>query len=122
MANIGAGETYRGYLVKQENWTSVDSLLKDTVPVVSDEISQYAQKFRYRYLSQEEITQQQMRGWLKASYSYVLFSSETTLTPKERDRVILEDGQTFIITKSQAMVQNTMFAFTKKPPHIMVLN
>lgn len=121
MGNIGASETYVGYLVKSANWAEVDSLLKDTSINVAYQQSNYIQRFRFRYLSQEESTMQQLRGWLKGGFSAVIFSSETELSPKERDRVLFEDGTSLIVMQQKPLTSNGMFALSKKPPHVMVL-
>lgn len=119
--NIGAGETYVGYLVKSSDIIKVDSLIKDSVPIEELVKTEYLKRFKYRYLNEEESTVQNMRGWLKPSYKALIFTSDITIQPNERDKVMLEGGRILMILQEKPVVSNGMFFISKKPPHIIVL-
>lgn len=121
MANIGAGETYHGYLIKAENITFVDSLIKESVPTQQIVSQGYMRPFRYRYLTESEMTQQQMRGWLKNTARAVIFTSETEIVPNAKDAVMLENGMLLRVPQKQPQPQQGMYMFSKKPPHILEL-
>jgi len=122
MANIGAGETYVGYLVKKDKFEMVDSLLKSSQPDVESKISVYTKQFRYRYLSSNEMTYLPISGWLKGKFDRVLFTSETDIKFSERDKIyLIEENKVLLITKVSPMVQHGYFAINKKPPHVLEL-
>lgn len=125
MANIGAGETYTAYLVKKENVNFVDSLIKDSVPTEQVISMGYMKFFRYRFLTMNEMTYSPISLHLKEKFDSVIFTSETTLEPKERDKIYFIDGvlegKQFTIMRSRPQIQQGMFAFSKKYPFILEL-
>jgi hypothetical protein len=125
MANIGAGETYHAYLVKKENVKLVDSLIK-TIPTEKNVTFEYMQSFRYRFLSQTEMTFQPISAWLKGKYDGVIFSSETEISPNANDKLYFIDGilegKSLLITRVIPQVQNGMFMISKKFPNIIELS
>lgn len=126
MANIGAGETYHAYLVKKENVKLVDSLIKETIPTEENVTFEYMQSFRYRFLSQTEMTFQPISAWLKGKYDGVIFSSETEISPNANDKLYFIDGilegKSLLITRVIPQVQNGMFMISKKFPNIIELS
>ena len=125
MANIGAGETYHAYLVKKENVKLVDSLIK-TIPTEKNVTFEYMQSFRYRFLSQTEMTFQPISAWLKGKYDGIIFSSETEISPNANDKLYFIDGilegKSLLITRVIPQVQNGMFMISKKFPNIIELS
>jgi hypothetical protein len=118
--NIGAGETLKAWLVKSKDIEAVDSLVKDTS--VKDVIhSEYTQGFNYRTLNTSEMTYQPISNWLKGRYDKTMFTSDTSITPKERDKVLFEDGTFLRITRVLPQKQNGFFMFSKKFPNILEL-
>ena len=84
MANIGAGETLHAYLVRAENVNLVDAFIKDNVASEDAFKPEYSQRFRYRFLSTNEMTFQPISALLKGKFDAVIYSSETelnTMTP-----------------------------------------
>ena len=126
MANIGAGETYHAYLVKKENVKLVDSLIKETIPTEENVTFEYMQSFRYRFLSQTEMTFQPISAWLKGKYDGIIFSSETEISPNANDKLYFIDGilegKSLLITRVIPQVQNGMFMISKKFPNIIELS
>ena len=124
MANIGAGETYHAYLVKKENVKLVDSLIK-TILTEKNVTFEYMQSFRYRFLSQTEMTFQPISNWLKGKLDGVIYSSETEISPNQNDKVYFLDGilanKALLIMKVLPQVQHGMFMLSKKPPNIIEL-
>ena len=121
MANIGAGEIRVAYLVKKENVTLIDSMIKTTATITYD-IAQSLQKIRYRYLNSTEMTFQPLSGHLKGRYDRVLFTSETDIVFKERDKILFDDMETYLmITRVLPQVQHGFFAISKKAPNILEL-
>lgn len=126
MANIGAGETYHAYLVKKENVKLVDSLIKETIPTEENVTFEYMQSFRYRFLSQTEMTFQPISAWLKGKYDGIIFSSETEISPNANDKLYFIDGilegKSLLIARVIPQVQNGMFMISKKFPNIIELS
>jgi hypothetical protein len=120
MANIGAGETRKAWLIKSENVNVVDSMIKDTesVTVVKKE---YAKMFKYRTLTSTEMTYQPLSSWLKGKYDKTIFTSDTEIRPKERDKILFEDGRYLMITRVLPQEQIGFFAINKKFPYILEL-
>jgi len=122
MANMGAGEVRVAYLVKKQEITLVDSMIKDTATITYD-VAKRLQKFRYRYLNSTEMTFQPLSGHLKGRYDRVLFSSETDIVFRERDKILFDDLKTtLIITRVLPQVQQGFFAISKKAPNILELS
>jgi len=120
MANIGAGETRKAWLIKSENVTIVDSMMKDTdnETVIK---SEYARMFKYRTLTATEMTYQPLSSWLKGKYDKTIFTSDTEIKPKERDKILFEDGRYLRITRKLPQEQIGFFAISKKFPVILEL-
>lgn len=125
MANIGAGETLTAYLVKRESVNLVDAFIKDNV--ASEEVfkPEYSQRFRYRFLSTNEMTFQPITAGLKGKFDGVIFSSETELKPRERDIIYFLDGilaeKRLLVTRVIPQMQHGAFLINKKHPNIMEL-
>lgn len=120
MGNIGAGELLDAYLVKESVITTVDSLLK-TTSVVGISVVEGVTHFKYRYLTNNEMTMQPISNWLKGQFDKVIFTSETNIVFKERDYIIFESGERARITRKIPQVQHGMYLISKKPPHILEL-
>jgi hypothetical protein len=120
MANIGAGETRKAWLVKSEDVNVVDSMIKDTesITVVKKE---YSKMFKYRALTATEMTYQPLSSWLKGKYDKVIFTSDTAIQPNERDKILFEDGRYLRITRKLPQEQIGFFAISKKFPYILEL-
>jgi hypothetical protein len=123
MANIGVGETHLGYLIKTKDVSNIDSLLSASVPTETILTYEICHPFNYRYLSDREITNQALNGWLKGKYESVIFTSETDLTFEERDRVFLEDDKKKYLTITNSIPQKQLgaYIFSKAFPHILEL-
>jgi hypothetical protein len=121
MANIGAGEVRVAYLVKSEDITLVDSMIKDTA-TISYDVIKYTRKFRYRYLNSTEMTFQPLSGHLKGRYDRVIFCSETDIDFRERDKILFKEGNTLSITRVLPQLQHGFFAISKKAPNILELS
>lgn len=120
MANIGVGETFKAWLIKREKVTTVDSMIKDTE--IEEIVRVVALKsFKYRHLSQKEMTIQPLSNHLKGRFDKVIFTSDTLIMPKERDKVLFEDGTMLTITRKIPQTQLYCYAFSKKFPHILEL-
>ena len=120
MANIGAGETRKAWLVKREFVATIDSMIKDTS--LEDVIaSVYTKYFKYRALSSTEMTYQPISSYLKGKYDKVIFTSETDLVFNERDKILFEDGRFLNITRKLPQEQLGFYMFSKKFPHILEL-
>ena len=125
--NIGAGETYSGYLVKRADFTSVDSFIKstktETNAVYPLENCPQAIPFQYRYMSAEENIAQPLRAFLMNGMETMILSSETDIDPKPNDLVFLElePERQRIVAQVVPMLENGFYAFTKTPPRMMVL-
>lgn len=121
MGNIGAGELLVAYLVKESVVTTVDSLLKTTT-VEGISVVEGVTPFKYRYLTNNEMTTQPISNWLKGQFDKVIFTSETNIEFKERDYILFENGSKARITRKIPQVQHGMFLISKKPPHILELS
>lgn len=123
MANIGVGETYHAWLIEKSNVQDVNSYLNelDEAINITKFIATKGTHFKYRYLSQSEMTYQPISNHLKGKFDSVIFTSETNIKFKERQMVVFEDGTHLLITRKLPQTQINSFAFTKKPPHILEL-
>jgi len=120
MANIGAGETRVAWLIKSENVSLVDSMIKDT-DTETVKVSEYAKRFKYRVLTSTEMTYQPLSSWLKGKYDKTIFTSDTTIQPNERDKILFEDGRYLRITRKLPQEQLGFYVFSKKFPVILEL-
>ena len=120
MGNIGVGETYVAWLVKKENMSVVDTLIKDTGTEMFRTI-EYGKRFKYRYLSEREITYQPLPSYLKEKMDKTIYTSELGLYPNERDVVYLENGRHFRVVNLFPQKQHGMFLISKKTPFILEL-
>lgn len=125
MANIGVAETYHAILVKKAYVNEVDAYIKNNQPIESILNTEYCKSFRYRFLSKDEVTRQAMSGWLKNMTNVVVHTSETTLEPETRDKVYFLDGELkgeyLQVLEWKSLVENSVFAFSKKPPKVIQL-
>ena len=123
MTNIGIGETYLGYLIKAKDVANIDTLLSAVTPTETILTYEVCHPFRYRYLSDYEMTNQPISAWLKGKFESVIFTSEIDYTFEERDRVFIEDEKTkyMTITNVIPQKQHGMYVITKKFPHILEL-
>lgn len=121
MANIGAGETFVAYLIKKNVITDVDSQIKDTILTETLLNIEGVKRFKYRYLSQSEMTYQPISGWLKGKFDKVLFTSETDIEFEERDFVMFENQRRLRISRVLPQTQHGAFLINKKQPHILEL-
>jgi len=121
MSNIGAGEYLDAWLVKREEITQVDSMIKSTATVTT-EIYKYTKPFKYRYLTATEMTFQPISAHLKGRYNRVLFTSETDIVFRERDKILFEDNSMLLINRLLPQYQNGMFLISNNPPHILELS
>jgi len=123
MTNIGIGETYLGYLIKAKDVANIDTLLSAVTPTETILTYEVCHPFRYRYLSDYEMTNQPISAWLKGKFESVIFTSEIDYTFEERDRVFLEDEKTKYMTITNVIPQKHlgMYVITKKFPHILEL-
>ena len=120
MGNIGAGETRKAWLIKGENVTLVDSMIK-TTDTETVKQSEYTKMFKYRALTTTEMTYQPLSSWLKGKYDKVIFTSDTEIKPNQQDEVLFEDGKRLIIMRVLPQEQIGFFAISKKFPHILEL-
>ena len=121
MANIGAGETLVAYLIKKSKATDVESQIKDTIPTETILNLDGVYRFKFRHLSQSEMTYQPISNWLKGKFDRVLFTSETAIEFEERDFVMFESGKKLRITRILPQSQHGAFLINKKYPHILEL-
>ena len=121
MANIGAGELLKGYLIKKATVKDIDSQIKDTVPTETFKNMNGVYEFKYRHLSQSEMTYQPISNWLKGKFDKVLYTSETDIKFEERDFIKFENGKFLRITRVLPQSQHGAFLINKKPPHILEL-
>lgn len=121
MANIGAGELLKGYLIKETMIDLVDSQLKDSILSESISLIEGVTPFKYRYLTNNEMTTQPISGWLKGQFDRVIFTSETDVIFNQRDYVLLEDGRRLVIDRVIKQTHLGMFLLNKKSPHILEL-
>lgn len=120
MANLGAGEVLKAYLVKKELITVVDSQLKDTS--VEEVKSIYKLKlFKYRHITDREMTTQPISGYLKGQFDKVIFTSETDIVFNERDKILFPDKTTLVIERKIPQKQHGYFIISNKFPHILEL-
>ncbi len=120
MANIGAGEVLKAYLVKESVANVVNTQLKDTtIESVAYLDGVYA--FKFRYLTNNEMTLQPISNWLKGQFEKVLFTSETHITFNERDFILFPNGTKLRITRVIEQSQHGAFAISKHYPHILEL-
>jgi len=123
MANIGVGENKIAYLVKYADVTNVDSMLSTSTPVEEIVRVGYMKRFKYRHLTQNEMTYQPISNWLKGKEESVLYTSETDILPKERDKVYFESSEVFLsITKVIPQSHHGAFLVNGKHPHILELS
>ena len=120
MGNIGAGELFTAYLVKESVVNTVDSLLKTTT-IEGISVVEGVTPFKYRYLTNNEMTMQPISDWLKGQFDKVIFTSETNIEFKERDFILFSDGVKARVNRKIPQVQHGMFLINKKPPHILEL-
>lgn len=123
MTNIGIGETFLGYLVKAKDVANIDSLLSASVPTETVLTYEVCHPFKYRYLSEFEMTNQPISAWLKGKYESVIFTSEIDYAFEERDRVFLEDSKTKFLSITNVIPQKHlgMYVIQKKFPNILEL-
>ena len=122
MSNLGAGETFVGYLIKSSDVSVVDSFIKDH-STTSISTCDAVTAFRYRYISANESLAQALPAWLKQKMNDVIFTSETAISPKLNDVVYLEtDFKKRIITSVLPQRELGMFALSKKFPFVLELN
>lgn len=123
MRNIGIGETFLGYLVKSKDVSNIDSLLTSNTPIETILTYEVCHPFRYRYLSEREMTDQPISSWLKGKYESVIFTSEIDYEFEERDRVFLEDNKSKFLSITNVIPQKHLgqYVITKKFPHILEL-
>ena len=121
--NIGAGETFKAWLIKKEDYSDLNSLINevDTELEETKLVSKYGKEFKYRYLSSSEMTYQPISNWLKGKFQNVIFTSEYNMNFKERDYVRFEDGSQLRITRKLPQVQHGAFVINRKFPHILEL-
>lgn len=123
--NIGAWETYTAYLVKKEDVAIVDAYIKGSVEFTEAIKSSVGKRFKYRFLTQEEVATQVMSGWLKNVKTGVIFSSETNINPKPKDKVYFVDGilkgEYLQVNIVKPNVEVASYAFNKKLPNIIDL-
>jgi len=121
MSNIGAGETLHAWLIKKSEVDNVNSLIatNDTTPTIETIKSQYAKHFKYRTLSTSEMTFQPLTSHLKGRYDLTLFTSDLDIEPKERDKVMFEDGTMLVITRLLPQKQLGFYMFKRKFPVIL---
>ena len=122
MGNIGAGELLTAYLIKESVATLVDTQLKSAVPTETILNLEGVTSFKYRYLTNNEMTTQPISGWLKGQFEKVLFTSETNIVFNERDFILFENKSKYRITRVIAQPQHGMFLINKKYPHILELS
>ena len=120
MANIGAGEVLTAYLVKESIANTIDSQIKDT-SVEGIVILEGVTPFKYRYLTNNEMTTQPISDWLKGQFEKVLFTSETNIDFKERDFVLFENKTKLRITRIITQSQHGAFLISKNYPKILEL-
>ena len=122
MANLGAGETFVGYLIKSSEITTVNSFIKDN-SVEALATCEAVTSFRYRYMSANESITQALPSWLKGKLSDVIFTSETDIDPRLNDIIYLEiDYKKRVINSVIPQRQLGMFALSKKFPFVLELN
>ena len=123
MTNIGIGETFLGYLIKAKDVSNIDTLLSVSTPIATVLTYEVCHPFRYRYLSDYEMTNQPISAWLKGKFESVIFTSEIDYTFEERDRVFLEDEKMKYMTITNVIPQKHLggYVITKKFPHILEL-
>lgn len=126
MANIGAGETQVAYLIKKSKATDVETQgnhhIEDTMPTETILNLDGVYRFKFRHLSQTEMTTQPISGWLKGVFDKVLFTSETNIIFEERDFIMFSNGKKLRITRVLPQTQHGAFLVNKKPPHILELS
>lgn len=121
MANIGANETFSGYLAKASDITTVDSFIKTVSPTIGVATCTMLQPFRFRYVNMNENLAQPLPAWLKSKMGGVIFTSETNISPKPHDAVYTSDGRKYIVVNVYPQNQIGAFAFSKKFPFILDL-
>jgi hypothetical protein len=123
MTNIGVGETYLGYLIKAKDVANIDTLLSALTPTETILTYEVCHPFKYRYLSEREMTNQPISSWLKGQYQSIIFTSEIDYVFEERDRVFLEDNKSKYLVIENVIPQKQLgqFVINKKYPHILEL-
>lgn len=122
MANVGAGEVLKAYLVTTDLITAVDTQYKSSTPVEEIKKIYHLREFKYRYLTSSEMTFQPLTDSLKGRYDRTLFTSEIDIVFRERNKILFEDGRYLMINRVLPQVQHGMFLINKKPPHILELS
>jgi len=123
MGNIGAGETLTAWLIKKSEVSDVDNLIleRDNQETRTKIKSEYAKKFKYRTLTQSEMTYQPLPNYLKGRYDLTMFTSDLDIKPNERDKIMFEDGTFLMISKVLPQKQLGFYMFKKKFPVILEL-
>lgn len=121
MGNIGAGEFFKAYLVKESVAQIVDSQIK-TTSLESIGRLEGVRAFKFRYLTNNEMTTQPISGWLKGQFEKVLFTSETDIQFNERDVILFEDSTRLRIVRVLTQSQHGAFLINKHFPHILELS
>jgi len=120
MGNIGAGEVLTAYLIKESIANVVDSQLKETSIETIAKLES-VESFKYRYLTNNEMTLQPLSNWVKGQFEKVLYTSEQNITFNERDFILFENKTKLRITRIIPQQQHGMFLISKKFPHILEL-
>ena len=123
MSNIGAGETFNAWLIKKNVINDIDTFLltNDTQEAITKIRSEYGQRFKYRTLTASEMTYQPLQNHLKGRYDLTLFTSELNINPKERDKIMFEDGTHLMVSRVLPQKQLGFYMFKKKFPVILEL-
>jgi len=120
MRNVGAGETYNGYLVKKSDITNVESFIK-TTSSVSVTTCEALTPFRYRYIDANERLAMALPAWAREQASNVIFTSDADITPSVNDRVYFEDGTFLLVVEVMPQRQLGAYMFSKKFPYVIRL-
>ena len=121
MANVGAGEVLKAYLVKESIAKTIDSQIKTLVENESIKNLKGVRMFKFRYLTDTEMTFQPISGWLKGKIDRAIFTSERNIKFDERDLVVFDDGVTLRVTRSLPQKQHGMFLVSGNFPQIVEL-
>jgi len=123
MSNIGAGETLDAWLIKKSEINDINSFLltNDSEETTEKIKSNYGKHFKYRTLSASEMTFQPLTSYLKGRFDLTLFTSDLSIEPKERDKIMFEDGTMLVISRLLPQKQLGFYVFKKKFPVIMEL-
>ncbi|HKL47107.1 MAG TPA: hypothetical protein VJ878_00430, partial [Candidatus Izemoplasmatales bacterium] len=101
----------------------VNSLIatNDTTPTIETIKSQYSKPFKYRTLTSSEMIYQPITSHLKGKYDMTLFTSDTSIDPQNRDKIMFEDGSMLLVNKVLPQKQAGFYMFRKKFPVILEL-